>query len=145
MRKLIIFDADGTLTPYRPTSIASPILELLPGVSEKCRKLHEAGFILVIASNQSARRPYRDIRRQLIWTKKQIEATSFHYTTVRHRQKPRPWLLLQICQRYLVRPANVTFVGDQKSDQQAAVAAGMRFVLADDFFSNEGIEEVDDG
>src|ERR1700683_72513 len=58
MRKAVFLDRDGVLNralirdgrPYPPTSLAT--LELLPGVKEACAALREAGFQLVVVTNQ---------------------------------------------------------------------------------------------
>ena len=133
MSKLIIFDADGTLTPQRQTSRSEPILELLPGVEAKCRELVRAGYLLAIASNQSAARPVADIRRQLAWTKQKIGALIYRYATTAQRRKPSPVMLLEV--RRICNSRHVIFVGDQETDRQAAEEAGITFILAREFFS----------
>lgn len=132
---VVILDADGTLTPQRPSAVSSAILELLPGVAEKCAWLRAHGVLLAIASNQSAKRGRGEIARQLRWIQQQIDAIMVRWATTSNRRKPRPEMLLEICRELGVRPADVMFVGDQETDRQAAVRAGMQFVWADEFFS----------
>lgn len=139
---IIIFDADGTLTPQRPTSTSEPMLELLPGVEEKCRELIQAGHTLAIASNQSAKRPIKDIRRQLAWTKRKIGTVTYRYATTVKRRKPAPTMLLEICRDYGVIPAEAIFIGDQETDRQASEAAGCQFAWAKDFFGVETSKDV---
>lgn len=58
LRPAVFLDRDGTLNapvvregkPYPPATIAE--FQLLPGVVEGCRKLHAAGYVLVVATNQ---------------------------------------------------------------------------------------------
>ena len=39
--KLIVFDADGTLTPFRDSECGKAIFELLSGVYDKCTQLRK--------------------------------------------------------------------------------------------------------
>ncbi len=58
MRRAVFLDRDGVLNrailregkPHPPESITD--LRLLPGVREACRKLREAGFALILITNQ---------------------------------------------------------------------------------------------
>ncbi len=57
-RRAVFMDRDGTLNvqvirdglAYAPTSVAE--FRLFPGVPEACRDLRDAGYILVVATNQ---------------------------------------------------------------------------------------------
>ena len=49
-------------------------------------------------------------------------------------RKPQPGMLLAACESYAVAPEAAVFVGDMDSDFEAATAAGMDFVNAEDFF-----------
>ena len=57
-RRAVFLDRDGVINrsivregkPYPPASLGE--FEFLPGVAEACRLLKEAGFLLVIATNQ---------------------------------------------------------------------------------------------
>src|SRR5580692_9267684 len=54
----VFLDRDGVLNrprvikgrPHPPASLAE--FELLPGVPEACRDLHEAGYLLIVVTNQ---------------------------------------------------------------------------------------------
>src|ERR1041385_159784 len=58
MRPAVFLDRDGVVNravvrngkPYPPPTLAD--LRLLPGVREACRKLREAGFALILITNQ---------------------------------------------------------------------------------------------
>ena len=134
MYKLIIFDADGTLTPQRPTSTADFEEQLLPGVALKVRELKEAGVTLVIASNQSAKRDRSAIGRQLDWTCSRLNLDGFIYETRPGFKKPSPHMVNRIVNEVGVTRESVLFVGDQETDQQAAHAAGVDFAWAAAFF-----------
>ena len=57
-RRAVFLDRDGVLNratvvdgdPYPPASVAE--LELLPGVEDACRKLRDAGLLLIVVTNQ---------------------------------------------------------------------------------------------
>lgn len=135
MARLVIFDADGTLTPQRPTATAPAILELLPGGTAECAKLRGLGVVLAIASNQSPKRSRGEIVRQLRWTAREIGATTIRWATTPARRKPRAAMLLEICRELGIPAENALFVGDQATDEQAAQAVGMGFAWANEFFS----------
>jgi HAD superfamily hydrolase (TIGR01662 family) len=132
MPKLYLFDADGTLTPLRGSSVAPFSFELLPGVAEKCTGLDGK---LAIVSNQSGKRPVEDIRAQLDWTADQIGANLILWATTEDRRKPSPAMLIEAMQWFGVEPEEVVMVGDWETDRQAAEAAGVEFVWAEEFFS----------
>ena len=136
MQKLIIFDADGTLTPMRGAAAGPFAFELLPGVAEKCAQLRARGVTLAIASNQSRRRPRAEIVQQLRWTQAQIGATTLRWAAS-PRCKPSPAMLLEIARQFNVQPADALFVGDWETDRQAAENAGCRFAWANKFFGRE--------
>jgi D-glycero-D-manno-heptose 1,7-bisphosphate phosphatase len=58
MRRAVFLDRDGVINkvvlrdgkPYPPTSVAS--LELLPGVTKATQALHDAGWLLIVVTNQ---------------------------------------------------------------------------------------------
>ena len=134
--KLYIFDADGTLTPQRDGLCGVFAYELLPGVAEKCTTLYLSGAMLAIASNQSVKRNTSDIWHQMEWTSKQLRIPMrFVFWGVSDEwRKPKPTMLLELIRTANVTPDDVLFVGDQKTDLEAANAAGVDFMWAKDFF-----------
>ena len=131
---LIIFDADGTLTPFRDGELGPFSFTLLPGVKEKCAELRHFGVTLAIASNQGRRRPEEDIRAQMAWTAAQLGTVREMWVTLKAHQKPHPYMLLELIQYYYLDAADVLFVGGQPTDEAAARAAGVDFAWAADFF-----------
>lgn len=134
--KLIIFDADGTLTPLRGSSTAEFSYTLLPGVKEKCAELRAQDVKLAIASNQSKKRDIVQIRKQLLWTAKEIGITNGRYIVWRddERCKPNPEMLKYLMVARSTSPQDVLFVGDWETDKQAADNANVDFQWAKDFF-----------
>lgn len=132
--QLIVFDADGTLTPQRGSALGDFSFTLLPGVAEKCAELRAQGVTLAIASNQSPRRPEEDIRAQMAWTAAQLGTVREMWVTLKAHQKPHPYMLEELTRYYYMDAADVLFVGDQPTDEAAAQAAGIDFAWAADFF-----------
>jgi HAD superfamily hydrolase (TIGR01662 family) len=139
--RLVILDADGTLTPLRAGACGKFEARLLPGVTEACARLREQGVILAIASNQSARRSRAEIVAQLRWTQIMIGAAVVRWAASRRRCKPRPAMLLELMRRFDCDADEVVFVGDWETDRQAAEAAGVCFAWADEFFGG-GVHEL---
>lgn len=132
--KLVIFDADGTLTPQRQSSTAPAILELLENVDWVTKALVKDGTKIAIASNQSSKRLIGDIESQLNWTRDKVGADLILWAYEKHIQKPNPNMLLAAAAYFGVNYEDCLFVGDQETDKKAAQAAGMDFQWADDYF-----------
>lgn len=140
--RLVIFDADGTLTPMREGSLGEFSYTLLPGIKEMCQALWEAGIKVTIASNQSEWRSVENIKRQLSWTANEVNAAyaGVLFSQNKLTQKPSPHMLCSLMggARMDVCPSETLFVGDAETDRQAAVAAGIDFCWAKDFFGEKG-------
>lgn len=134
--KLVIFDADGTLTPLRGSSLGPFNPVLMPNVAVKCAALLAAGATLGVASNQSSRRPKSEIISQMRWTQRQIGAATIRWSQGK-RCKPSPAMLNEIMRQFNAVPTDTIFIGDWDTDRQAAEAAGVAFAFAKDFFKWE--------
>lgn len=139
---IIVFDVDGTLTPQRPASTAQFERVLLPGVAEKCAALREAGYTLVLCSNQGGARQGRSprltmgaVHGHLRWVTSEIGAAGYWFATAGARKKPAPAMLLEIAARFGVQPADMFFIGDADSDREAAIRAGCGFAWAGEYFA----------
>lgn len=140
---LFIFDLDGTLTPQRPASNAPFERMLLAGVKEKCAALRQAGARLAIASNQGGaklskadRLTIGQIQAQVVWIRSELQVDVVRFAIGDKRKKPSPAMLLEICHEWQVPPEDVVFVGDATTDKEAAMAAGVKFCFAEDFFND---------
>jgi len=84
-----------------------------------------AGFRLAAATN-------RKRSALLVLRKFKIEEFfSAVMTTVDCKPKPDPDMLLKAARKMGVKPFEAVFVGDNKEDERAAFAAGMRFIMVD--------------
>ena len=65
----------------------------------------------------------------------ELKISAFRYARDAARKKPEPAMILELMELYGVSLADTVLVGDSTADQQAADAAGVRFVDADAFVS----------
>lgn len=138
---LILLDADGTLSPYRQGSDAPFERILLPGVRQKCQKLLARGHVLAIASNQGGARKGRKgrltfgaVHAHLRWLCCELGITAYKFATQPPRKKPSPYMLLELMEEMGFAPEQTIFVGDSKTDKEAADAAGCQFFWASQYF-----------
>ena len=141
MNSLVIFDVDGTLTPFRQGSTGRFEQRLLPNVAEICARLRDQGHILALASNQGGAalaKPGRltigAVHAHLRWVAREIGATAYRFAVSSNRKKPSPAMLVELMRELGVTPAQTIFIGDADSDAQAAAAAGCKFIWAKEFF-----------
>lgn len=148
----VFLDRDGVLVkpvmrdgvPYAPLRWED--FCLLDGAAEVVCLLRDAGFVVVVVTNQP------EVRRGL------LEADlleQFHQRLRRWApvddilacchddpdgcecRKPRPGLILQAARRHEIDLARSYMVGDTERDLEAARAAGIRFVLIDTAYNRE--------
>jgi D-glycero-D-manno-heptose 1,7-bisphosphate phosphatase len=146
MRRAVFLDRDGVINrpilrdgkPYPPPSLAD--LRVLPGVREACQKLREAGFVLILVTNQP------DIARG---TRSAREVTEINSRLQRYLQfddvrvcphddsercqcrKPKPGLLLEAARTWNIDLASSFMVGDRWRDVQAGHTAGCQSIFVD--------------
>ena len=144
--RAVFLDRDGVLNrvvlregkPYPPSGIET--LRLLHGVREACRSLREAGFLLILATNQP------DIGRG---TADVTKVSTIHNYLQRYLsladvkvcphddadecdcRKPKPGLLLAAARDWGIDLAASYFVGDRWRDVEAGQRAGCRAVFID--------------
>lgn len=151
--RAVFLDRDGVINrtfvregkPYPATNVEE--FEILPGVVEGCRRLKQAGFLLVVVTNQP------DVGRGTL-TRTAVEA--IHERMVRllpidrvetcyspggeqppdEYRKPRPGMLLSAARELGIDVSRSFMVGDRWRDIDAGHAAGCRTVLV-----GEGYQE----
>lgn len=137
--KLIILDRDGVINHDSPDFIKSP-LEWLPiaGSLEAIARLNQAGYRVVVASNQSGiAREYFDmamlntIHQKMHALAQQAGATIDAIFFCPHAavdncdcRKPKPGMFYEIAQRYQISLKGVPTVGDSLRDLQAGFGSG---------------------
>jgi len=146
MRRAVFLDRDGVVNrallregrPYPPASLSD--LRVLPGVREACRHLREAGFALILITNQP------DIARGSIAAEQVVEINSLLQRYLQlddirmcpHDddahcacRKPRPGLLLDAARHWDINLAESYIVGDRWRDVEAGQRAGCQAVFVD--------------
>jgi len=142
--KLVILDRDGTINFDSDQYIKSPSeWRPIPGSLEAIARMTQAGYRLVVATNQSGiARGLFDVatlnaihdamHRAVAQAGGRIEAVFFcpHAADADCAcRKPKPGMLLEIGRRFNVALEEAVMVGDALRDLQAATAAGARPVL----------------
>ena len=148
IERAVFLDRDGVINralvrdnkPYPPSSLAE--FEILSGVAEACAKLKQAGFLLVVATNQP------DVGRG---TMQQEVVESLHTHLLRELpldrvevcyhpgkgasdcdcRKPKPGMLLRAARELGIDLAQSFMVGDRWRDIDCGHSAGCRTILID--------------
>jgi len=144
--RAVFLDRDGVLNraivrdrrPYPPASPAE--LEILPGVPEALRSLKDAGFLLIVVSNQpdvargaTSRAAVEAINRELASALPVDEfRTCFHDAGDHcHCRKPKPGMLIDAARKWNIDLARSFMIGDRWRDMEAGTAAGCRVIFID--------------
>jgi D-glycero-D-manno-heptose 1,7-bisphosphate phosphatase len=137
--KLVILDRDGTINEDRDDYVKSADeWQPLPGSLEAIARLNQAGWHVVVATNQSGlgrglfdmealNRMHRKMHEGLMAHGGRIDAVFFcpHAPEDECRcRKPLPGLFEEIAERYGLDLQGVPAVGDSLRDLQAATAGG---------------------
>lgn len=146
MRRAVFLDRDGVVNrafvregkPYPPATLSD--LRILPGVREACGKLREAGFALILVTNQP------DIARGVVSAEQVAE---IHARLLRYLQlddvrvcphddsahcncrKPMPGLLEEAARTWNIDLAASYIIGDRWRDIEAGRRAGCRPIFVD--------------
>lgn len=151
MNRAVFLDRDGVINraivrdgkPYPPESIEQ--LEILPGVHEALNKLHDAGYLLIVVTNQP------DVARGKVTRESVEKMNSFiqsqlpidEFKTCYHDdgdackcRKPSPGFLLDTAKERQINLAKSFMVGDRWRDIEAGTRAGCKT-----FFINYRYEE----
>src|SRR4051812_47714242 len=142
--KLVILDRDGTINEDSDAYIKS-VAEFRPiaGSLEAIARLSQAGYRIVVATNQSgiARGLFDTatlvaihdtLQRAAMQAGGRIDAVFFFPHAADSAcacRKPQPGMLLEVARRFNVSLKDTYMVGDAPRDVQAAAAAGARPVL----------------
>jgi len=139
--RAVFFDRDGTLMEDAGYCGDPARVRVFPGVSEALRRLKDAGFAVLVITNQSG------IARGLI-TEGQYHAVQAEFLrqagpglidatyycadapgTASARRKPAPGMVLEAAARYGIDLAQSYFVGDKAADIECGRRAGTRTIL----------------
>ena len=148
-RKAVFFDRDATIIEDMEFSVDPADLRLFPEAVEGMRKLQQAGYFLVIVTNQSGiARGYYDeaalqsVNQRLVEMLKEqgvsIEAVYYcphyrdgaveKYAVACSCRKPEPGMLLRAAEECNIDLAPSWMVGDRPADIGAGRAAGCKTI-----------------
>ena len=144
-RPAVFLDKDGTLIRDVPYNVDPDCVVLTDGAAQGVRKLHAAGFVLVVVSNQSgvARGYFEETDLDAVWAKlHNLLGVPFAVYYCPHHpeghapydvrctcRKPEPGLLLRAAQEHSLDLSRSWLVGDILNDVEAGRRAGCRTVL----------------
>jgi len=146
----LFFDLCGTLVKLNETreipldANGNIVVELLPGVAEKLRPLHN--HLMFVVTNQAGIRRGRlkaeKVEAALAQLDRQLGDILTGWLVCPHTdddhcecRKPKGGMITELADLYGVDLASSTMVGDQEVDRLAGEAAGVaKFVAAKDFF-----------
>jgi len=146
VRRAVFLDRDGVINrplekdrkPYPPTSLNE--FEILPGVAEACRQLKEAGYLLIVATNQpdvgrgtlpqsTVEAIHAFLCRQLPIDRVEVCYDSGRGESECDCRKPRPGMLLRAARDLGIDLAQSWMVGDRWRDIACGQAAGCRTIF----------------
>lgn len=152
MRKAVFLDKDGTLIPDIPYNVDPEHITLYPEAGEALRRLQDAGYRLIVVSNQSgvARGYFEEAQLDGVWQKITqllapfgVRIDGFYYcpnhpggTVGRYAvdcdfRKPKPGMLIQAAREHGIDLTRSWMIGDILNDVEAGNRAGCRTLLVD--------------
>lgn len=146
MKRAVFLDRDGVINraivrdgkPYPPRNLTE--LKIFPGILEDLERLHSAGFMLIVVTNQpdvargtQDREMVKNINAAI---KLQLPIDEFfvcYHDDADHCQcrKPLPGMLLDAAKRFSVDLKESFMVGDRWRDVEAGRRTGCATVLID--------------
>jgi len=158
MRRAVFLDRDGVINramvregkPYPPANLAE--LEILPGVPEALVSLHDAGFMLIVVTNQP------DVARGITSVAVVEEINNYlahrlpidEFRTCYHDggdgcdcRKPLPGALLSAARKHGIDLGMSYMVGDRWRDTEAGQRAGCKTFFIDYGYAEKQPELVD--
>jgi D-glycero-D-manno-heptose 1,7-bisphosphate phosphatase len=154
MSRAVFLDRDGVINralehenkPLAPSKLDE--FEILPGVADACVKLKQAGFLLVVATNQpdvgrgtikreAVESIHAEMRRQLPLDR--VEVCYHPGKGLSHCdcRKPKPGMLLRAARELNIDLAQSWMVGDRWRDVDCGHAAGCRTIFIDRGYAEE--------
>jgi D-glycero-D-manno-heptose 1,7-bisphosphate phosphatase len=152
-RRAVFLDRDGVINravvrggkPYPPASLAE--LEVIPDAPESLDRLKQAGFLLIVVTNQPDVARGSQSADQVSEIHKALASrlpiddfeTCFHDDRDECEcRKPRPGLLMRAAGRHPIELTKSFMVGDRWRDIDAGAAAGCRTILIDYRYDERG-------
>jgi len=154
LRRAVFLDRDGVINralererkPYPPTSVAE--FEILPEVPDACARLKQAGYLLVVATNQpdvgrgTLAQSAVEAIHEFMRAKLPIDRVEVCYHAGKGKsdcdcRKPRPGMLLRAARELGLDLPRCWMVGDRWRDIDCGHGAGCRTVFIDRGYAEE--------
>lgn len=151
--RLIIFDVDGTLRRMRNEEKRAPLhngeWELMPGIKRAIDEIKYLPILFGLVSNQACidrGEISYNMAFDMIRALGEILNLNLHQKAIkicRHLpdscvcRKPSPMMLYSIMRHYGTMPKATLFIGDAKTDEQAAENCGCHFMYINEFLEKE--------
>jgi len=150
-RPAAILDRDGVINDNRRIVNEPADFILYDSAGEGIRLLNQAGFLVLVATNQGGvglgymselnlQQIHEEMSSRLAAVGARIDDV-LACTHAPHAdcpcRKPRPGMILQFLERYGLKPATTFMVGDRRTDIEAGRNAGVQTVLIGDKPSRE--------
>lgn len=151
-RKAVFLDRDGVLNasvvregkPYPPQSVEEFVL--LPGVAEACTRLKQAGYLLVVVTNQpdvgrgTQSRQAVEVMHTLLMSWLPVDRVEVCYDAhdgASTRRKPGPGMIVDAANALNVDLSQSFMVGDRWRDVDCGFNAGCRTIFIDQGYSED--------
>ena len=147
-KRAVFLDRDGVLNrsiirdglPFAASNLDE--FEIFPEVPDACRRLKEAGFLLIVATNQpdvgrgdmkkdTVEAIHAEMCRQLPIDRVEVCYHPGHGASNCDCRKPKPGLLLDAARELGIDLAQSWMVGDRWRDVDCGLAAGCRTIFVD--------------
>ena len=155
MQRAVFLDRDGVINkslirdglPYPPKGLDD--FEILPGVPEACRKLKQAGFLLIVATNQpdvgrgtTPMALVEAMHAKMMRAVPALDRIEVCYHPGKGEsdcdcRKPKPGMLLRSAKALDIDLKQSWMVGDRWRDIDCGHAAGCRTVFVDNGYAEE--------
>jgi len=158
MNKSVFLDRDGTINREVNYLNNPDNLELLPRAAEAIKMLNEAGYKVVIITNQSAiargfltterlNKIHERLLRLLSLREAKIDAIYYcpHHPNENCKcRKPRPGLILEASKEHNIELSGSYVIGDKLIDIEAGKRAGCKTILVKTGYGEEEINNIND-
>jgi D-glycero-D-manno-heptose 1,7-bisphosphate phosphatase len=147
LQPAIFLDRDGTLMEEVGYCADPAQVRVFPGVSEALQGLHDAGYLLILITNQSGigrgyftDADYRAVQAEFERKIQPARLDGVYYCpdeTPSVCRKPSPGMLLEAAREHSIDLTRSYMVGDKTSDIEAGQAAGCRTILVQTGYGSE--------
>jgi D-glycero-D-manno-heptose 1,7-bisphosphate phosphatase len=158
VRPAIFLDRDGVINanlerdgkPVAPTTLDE--FRLLPGVEDAVRRLKQAGYLVIVCTNQpdvaTGRTPRATVEamHKLVRAELKVDDVKICFHTDADActcRKPKPGMIFDAAREYSIDLARSYMVGDRWRDVMAGRAAGCLTIFVDYGYEQEGPNEPD--